>query len=80
MDEALSIIGEETRANIILELGEARTIDPDRSNSLRFSKLMDRVDAEDSGGFNYHLDKLVETFGKETDEGYKLRLPGQLVY
>lgn len=46
MDEALSIIGEETRASIILELGEARTIDLGRSNSLRFSDLMDRVGAE----------------------------------
>jgi len=80
MEKALSIIGEKTRADIILELGEARTIDPDSSNSLRFSELMDRVGAEDSGGFNYHLDKLVGTFVKKTDEGYKLRLPGQLVY
>lgn len=80
MDEALSILGEKTRANIIIELGDARTIDPTSSNSLRFSELMDRVNAEDSGGFNYHLDKLVGTFVEKTDDGYKLRLPGQLVY
>ncbi|WP_148416396.1 hypothetical protein [Haloferax sp. KTX1] len=80
LDEALSIIGEHTRANIIIALGEARTTDPAAPNSLRFSDLMKRVDVEDSGRFNYHLDKLVGTFVKKSDEGYALRLPGQLIY
>lgn len=80
LDEALSIVGEENRANIIVELGKARTTDPGASNSLRFSELMRRVDVEDSGRFNYHLDQLVGPFVKKEESGYSLRLPGQLLY
>jgi len=80
LDTALSIVGEETRAEIILQLGDARSTDPSASNALGFSELMTRVGAEDSGGFNYHLGKLVGTFVGKTDDGYRLRLPGQLLY
>lgn len=79
-DEALSIIGEKTRARIIVELGKSKTTDPNSPNRLAFSELMNQVGIDDSGRLNYHLDKLVGTFVKKHERGYSLRLPGQLIY
>ncbi|MFB6152632.1 MAG: hypothetical protein ABEJ27_00120 [Halodesulfurarchaeum sp.] len=80
LDEALSLIGDRTRAAIIVELGRARTVLPDDSSALGFSELMTRVGAEDSGGFNYHLQRLVGPFIKHEAAGYALRVPGQLLF
>ena len=80
LDDALSVLGEETRARIVVALGDA--VDPEDANPgvLAFSELMDRVGAEDSGRFNYHLDKLVGTFVRKVDDGYRLHPPGHLLY
>jgi hypothetical protein len=80
LDDALAIVSEETRATIIAELGAATRDGGVVSTPLAFSELMERVGAEDSGRFNYHLDKLVDTFVRKTDEGYLLRPPGEFVY
>jgi DNA-binding transcriptional ArsR family regulator len=80
LDDALSIVGEETRARILVELGEAVRDDGLLPATLSFSELMERVGAEDSGRFNYHLDKLVGTFVLKTEEGYQLRPPGHFLY
>lgn len=80
LDDALSIVGEHTRARIIVELGRARSTDPAVSNALEFSALMERTGVRDSGRFNYHLDKLVGPFVNKAADGYALRYPGQLVY
>jgi len=80
LDDALSIVGEETRARILVELGEAVRDDGLLPETLSFSELMDRVDVEDSGRFNYHLDKLVGTFVMKTEAGYQLRPPGHFLY
>lgn len=80
LDEALSIIGEETRARIIVELGESVQSDGVSIRPLSFSELMDAVGVSDSGRFNYHLDKLVDTFVKKTGQGYVLRPPGHFLY
>jgi DNA-binding transcriptional ArsR family regulator len=80
LDEALSVVGEETRARILVELGEAVRGDGLTPAALSFSELMERVGAADSGRFNYHLDKLVGTFVLKTEEGYQLRPPGHFVY
>ncbi|NHN59028.1 MULTISPECIES: helix-turn-helix transcriptional regulator [Halorussus] len=80
LDEALSIVGEPTRATIVLELGEARSADPATSDALTFTELMERTGVEDSGRFNYHLDKLVGTFVEKGDDGYGLSLPGQMLH
>lgn len=80
LEDALSIIGEETRASIVVQLGELRTTDATSSNALSFSELMDRVGVRDSGRFNYHLEQLVGSFVKKDADGYSLRLPGQLLY
>lgn len=80
IDEALSIIGEPTRARIIAELGDARATPRDESSTLRYSELMDRVGVRDSGRFHYHLEKLIGSFIKKRAAGYALRHPGQLIY
>jgi hypothetical protein len=71
-DEAFAALGNETRLNILQTLGEA-----DRPVS--FSTLFDRVGAADSGGFNYHLDRLVGHFVEKTTAGYELRQAGRRV-
>lgn len=80
LEEALSLVGEETRARIVAELGAATRGGGAVPAVLSFSELMDRVGAEDSGRFNYHLGELVGTFVGKTDRGYVLRPPGRLVY
>ena len=46
---------------------------------LAFSSLYDRVDVDDSGQFNYHLDKLAGHFVPNTDHGYALARPRRRV-
>ncbi|MEF8776502.1 MAG: helix-turn-helix domain-containing protein [Haloarculaceae archaeon] len=71
-DEAFSLLGNETRVQILEALADAE--DP-----LSFSALHEQVDLRDSGQFNYHLDKLVGYFVESTDEGYDLRRAGSRV-
>lgn len=79
MEAALTQIGQETRARILLELGAASD-GPTDLDGLGYAELMDRVGAEDSGRFNYHLSKLVGGLVEKTDDGYWLRVNGHLVY
>ena len=46
---------------------------------LSFSALHDAVDIDDSGQFNYHLDKLVGQFVQKSDVGYSLAEPGRQI-
>lgn len=71
-DDAFSVLGNETRMEIIQTLG-------DSDEPLSFSELRDRVGVSDSGQFNYHLDKLVGHFIEDTDDGYGLRRAGERV-
>lgn len=71
-DDAFGALGNETRVAILRALGDA-------DSPLPFSELYDRVDVDDTGGFNYHLDRLVGHFVRETDEGYELARPGSRV-
>lgn len=64
-EDAFSVLGDETRLGILLELAQALANDED---GLPFSELRKRAGVEDSGRFNYHLDKLSDGFiGKEGD-------------
>jgi len=45
-------------------------------DELAFSALYDAVDVDDSGRFNYHLDKLVGQFVAKTDDGYEFTAAG----
>ncbi len=65
-DEAFSVLGNETRIQILQVLGEA-------DGPLLFSELFDRVEYDNPGNFSYHLDTLGGHFVRKTDEGYELR-------
>lgn len=67
-EEAFSILGDETRLSILLELADAGP-----GEAVSFSELRERVGIEDSGRFNYHLDKLGDGFIERTEEGYIAR-------
>lgn len=72
--EAFTLLGNETRIDIIRVLGETS------DKSLSFSALWDRVNIADSGQFNYHLNKLVGSFVRRTDEAeYELTYTGAQV-
>ncbi|WP_276271296.1 winged helix-turn-helix domain-containing protein [Haloarcula litorea] len=71
-DEAFGVLGNETRLAILRTLGEA-------DEPLPFSTLYDRVDVDDSGQFNYHLDKVVGHFVRKDDDGYALERAGRRV-
>jgi hypothetical protein len=71
--DAFAVLSNETRLGVLLALGEAR-------ETLSFSALYDAVDIDDSGQFNYHLDKLVGRFVHKTDAGYELTSAGKQVY
>jgi hypothetical protein len=71
-DDAFSALGNETRVQILRELGAA-------GDALSFSSLYERTDVSDSAQFNYHLDKLVGHFVRKTESGYALGPPGRRV-
>jgi DNA-binding transcriptional ArsR family regulator len=72
--DAFSILGDETRLEILLALADAGP-----SKALSFSELRKRVGVEDSGRFNYHLDKLSDGFIGKKDEKYGIRPAGLAV-
>lgn len=73
--DAFKLLSDEIRLAILLALWEA--YDPQtQGNAISFSALFDRVGADDSGNFAYHLDKLVGDYVEETPEGYRLQNSG----
>lgn len=72
-DDAFAVLGNETRMAIVRTLSEA-------DEPLPFSDLYDRVDVDDSGQFNYHLNEVVVHFVRKTDDDeYELRQAGERV-
>lgn len=71
-DDAFSVLGNETRMDIVRTLGDAGT-------PLPFSELRERVGVSDSGQFNYHLDRLTGHFLEQGDDGYALTRAGERV-
>lgn len=71
-EEAYALLANETRIEIVRALGEANT-------ALTFSTLKERVGVRDSGGFNYHLQRLRGTFVKREACGYALTDSGEQV-
>lgn len=76
--EAFELLANGTRLAIVRELGDES--DADGYGPLPFSTLQERVGAPDSGGFSYHLNKLVGRFVERTPGGYALTPPGIWVY
>lgn len=70
--EAFSVLGDETRLQILRVLGEAE-------RPLTFSELYNRTDYDKTPNFNYHLEKLLDHFVRKTDKGYELRRTGRRV-
>jgi DNA-binding transcriptional ArsR family regulator len=77
-EEAFSVLGDETRLAVLLELADASDAE-DADTGLTFSQLRRRVGVEDSGRFNYHLDKLREGFIEKSGDEYVLRFPGYAI-
>lgn len=73
-DDAFGALADATRVAILRALWEAD------GHEATFSELRDAVGVDDSGRFNYHLDRLTDRFVARTDEGYRLTLPGQHVH
>ena len=69
-DEVFALLSNDTRVGILRALWETP------EHELPFSELFAAVDIDDSGQFNYHLDKLVGTFVGETADGYELTQAG----
>lgn len=79
-ESAFGLVGNETRAAIIKQLGR-RSIEADPDDLVPFSDLRGMVDGEmDSSQFNYHLQRLVEVYVEKTEHGYRLRPEGKSLY
>lgn len=73
--EAFSVLSNETRLRTVLALWEA--YEPfAEDNAMPFSELYDSVAVDDTGNFNYHLNKLSGDFITQTDDGYELSSAG----
>ena len=89
-EEVFELLGHETRLGILEALWEASRLsrgqNPDYSiewypdtAAISFSELRTRVGMRDGSQFNYHLEKLVDSFVHKTDEGYVLNRNGQRI-
>ncbi|MFB6297707.1 MAG: winged helix-turn-helix domain-containing protein [Salinirussus sp.] len=83
-EEAFSVLGDETRLDIIRVLWQAGALreydDLDETTStMSFSELRRRVDVDDNGRFNYHLSKLRPHFVCQTDDEYRLSGAGKKI-
>jgi len=65
---AFGSLADENRIAILLALWE--------SGPLSFAELQTAAGFDDSGHFNYHLDKLLDRFVEKADGEYRLRTPG----
>jgi ribosomal protein S27AE len=72
--EAFAILADPNRFDLVRVLAEASR------QSLPFSELYRRSNFEDSGQFNYHLERLVGPFLRRTEDGYGLRHAALIVH
>ncbi|EMA53560.1 winged helix-turn-helix domain-containing protein [Halococcus thailandensis] len=73
LEEAFSLLANETRVKILFALYEAS------DRLVPFSALNEHVGLSDSGQFNYHLKQLTGTFIYRAEEGYGLLFSGMAV-
>jgi hypothetical protein len=66
--DAFSVLAHDIRLDIVLALLEGWA--GVHTEPQRYSDLMEAVGMEDSGKFNYHLDKLRGVYVEKIDEGY----------
>lgn len=72
-EDAFSLLGNETRIDIIQALWRAE------NDRVSFSELRDHAAVADSGQFNYHLGKLLGTFVQRDESGYGLTYAGRRI-
>jgi hypothetical protein len=77
LEEAFSAVADETRFGILRALWAAHTEDLGTVHGptlepVSFSRLRERAGVQDSGRFNYHLDRLVPRFVRSQAGGYVL--------
>lgn len=72
-DEAFWLLGDETRIAILKAIWESP------GDAVSFTAIRERVGSPDSGGFNYHLDKLRGHFVRQAEDGYRLTQAGRQV-
>ena len=72
LEALFKALGNEVRIEILRTLSRA-------SRPLPFTTLQEEVGIEDSGNFNYHVDRLTGHFIDRTDRGYVLCYPGRAV-
>lgn len=72
-EELFTVLADETRLAILAALWESD------DEPVPFSELYSAVDIDDSGHFNYHLDKITGRFITKTDGGYALTQAGKHV-
>lgn len=68
-DNAFSLLGNETRMEILQVLGNAE-------EPLSFSRLREQVGMGNSGQFSYHLNQLAGHFVRTSEDGYELNIAG----
>lgn len=69
-EETIGLLGDANRVAILRAIGER----PDEP--VTFGELHDRAGIDDSGQFNYHLNRLVGSFVRKGPEGYELTHAG----
>lgn len=72
------LLSDETRLRIVSALAAYEHAHPD-DPAIGFAALRERVDARDSGRFNYHLRKLDDTLVEKTPDGYRLTTVGRQI-
>jgi hypothetical protein len=73
--DLFELLADSTRAGILRALATNQGEHPGEP-MLSFATLRERVGAEDSGNFSYHLDKLRDRFVRKTETGYTLTAAG----
>jgi hypothetical protein len=72
-EDVFALLANDLRVDVLRALGAA----PGETAS--FSELFDRVDVDDSGNFNYHLDQLRGSFVRKENGEYALTHAGEQV-
>ena len=75
--DLFAMLANETRIAILFALAEAER---DVGAPVPFSEIYGRLEMRDSSKFNYHLKTLTDHLVRHTDDGYRLRYVGRLIY
>jgi DNA-binding transcriptional ArsR family regulator len=75
--EVFAALGDEIRMDILRALAESwNRAGFGLDYALSFTELLEATGVDDSGRFNYHLQRLTDHFVRKTDDGYEFRYLG----